>query len=634
MKRIICGLLAALLLGSLMAGGKLRATSPFEAAAFADFHLYLPTILQHSALPEPRELALVGNLGGTASAIDVIDQTMYVAVGREMLIFDVTDEQAPRLIGRTGWLGDFIADIDVRGPYAYVACGPTGIRILDVTDPTTPRQVAIYDTPGEASSLYFVDNLAYLADMLGGLRILDVSAPTHPVELGSYTGLRDAADVVVVDGLAYLADNDTGLWIVTVANPQAPKLVTHVWEQDDANGIAVAGHYVYLVDGDWDLGIYDVRDPEKPEAVGFISVGGASDVDVVGLYAYVSGRSFQVIDVSTPSQPKRVGRYDTGSLSTKIIGARAYLATSVPGPTILDLTDPTTPTLVGSRAFPNRTFEVWADGSMAYVNDGDTGLHLVDVTQPARPVEVANYPQWHANDMRIVGGLAYLTDGEGLRILDVTDARNVHEVGFYNAPVYSRGVWVEAHYAYVADERAGLRIVDVGDPTAPREVGAFALPNPETRSFNAVKVVGSYAYLTGNGFWVIDVSDPTAPRQAGSYGVYSDVIDVQGNRAYLQAGNAGLRILDVSNPAAPTLLTTYAMLGVTEGIQVVGRYAYLANYSAGLRVVDVADPNRLREVAYHDTPSPGDVWGVDVHDGLVYLAAETNGLLVVEDVGP
>ncbi|MCW5881982.1 MAG: hypothetical protein KIS91_13700, partial [Anaerolineae bacterium] len=386
---------ALTLLASLALLGVL-AISSRAAEPPANTQLYLPLVMQRSALPEPRELPLVGNLGGTASAIDVVDQTMYVAVGREMLVFDVTDEKTPRLIGRTGWLGDFVADIDVRGPYAYVACGTTGIRIFDVSDPTTPRQVAVYATPGAASSLYFVGNLAYVADMGGGLRVLDVASPTHPVERGSYTGLRDASDVVVVDGLAYLADNDTGLWIVNVANPEAPKLVAHQWDQDDAIGIAVGGHYVYLVDGDWDLGIYDVRDPEKPEAVGFIYVGGASDVDVVGSYVYVPGRSFQVIDVSTPSQPKRVGRYETGSLSTKIIGERAYLATSVPGPTILDLADPTTPALVGNRTFPNYAFEVQVVGTTAYVNDADTGLHVVDVRQPARPAEVANYPQWHA----------------------------------------------------------------------------------------------------------------------------------------------------------------------------------------------------------------------------------------------
>ncbi len=596
--------------------------------------LYLPLVMQRSHLPPPDELQRVGQFGGGASAVAVNGSLAYVALGPQLVVFDVADPAAPHPVGDPLWLGyDRVSDIVVAGQYAYLAGGPTGIHILDLATPSAPRAVAIYDTPGLASAIDIVGSLAYVADYQGGLRILDLTQPTAPVEVGHY----DADnlyfnDVAVVGRYAYIADQNSGLWILDVSTPAAPTRVSHLEAQSDAVALTVVGHYVYIVDDDYGLGIIDVSDPTQPEQVGGVRLNTSVDVDIVGHYALVAGSRLRVVDITDPTNPTRVATYETGATMTQVMGDKAYLA-SYAGFQILNVSEPSSPALIGASTSPSSPTRIWVSGATAYLAGDGRGLHVVDVARSERAMEVANYPQWSPNDMMIVGHLAYITDGEGLRILDVTDARHVHEVGFYKAPVYSEGVWVEGHYAYVADGQAGLRIVDVTNPAAPREVGAFALPNPETRSFNAVKVVGSYAYLTGNGFWVIDVSDPTASRQVGFYGVYSNVVDVQGNRAYLQANPAGLRILDVSNPAAPTLLATYVMSDSTADLQVVGRYAYLANYDQGLRVVDVADPNRVREVAYYDPPSPADVRGVDVQDGLVYLAAETNGLLVVRAMG-
>jgi hypothetical protein len=35
-----------------------------------------------------------------------------------------------------------------RGPYAYVADGSEGLRVIDVSNPSSPREVGFYDTPG------------------------------------------------------------------------------------------------------------------------------------------------------------------------------------------------------------------------------------------------------------------------------------------------------------------------------------------------------------------------------------------------------------------------------------------------------------------------------------------------------
>jgi hypothetical protein len=60
-----------------------------------------------------------------------------------------------------------------------------------------------------------------------------------------------------------------------------------------------------------------------------------------------------------------------------------------------------------------------------------------------------------------------------------------------------------------------------------------------------------------------------------------------------------LQILDVANPAAPTLLGSYDTPGYAHGVHVVGTTAYVADRHSGLQIVRV-----LFENADDPTPTP------------------------------
>ena len=114
----------------------------------------------------------------------------------------------------------------------------------------------------------------------------------------------------------------------------------------------------------------------------------------------------------------------------------------------------------------------------------------------------------------------------------------------------------------------------------------------------------------------------------------------------------GLRILDLSNPAAPTSVGTYRSpgslvfpppdLGIyTVGHTVVkGSLVYAAWNADGLRVIDISNPATPREVASFvppDTPDPtgflpakARVVGVETIPGYVVISDENSGLYVLE----
>jgi Ca2+-binding RTX toxin-like protein len=66
-------------------------------------------------------------------------------------------------------------------------------------------------------------------------------------------------------------------------------------------------------------------------------------------------------------------------------------------------------------------------------------------------------------------------------------------------------------------------------------------------------------------------------------------VQVVGNYAYVADYYSGLQIIDISNPAAPTLKGNYDTSGGALDVQVVGNYAYVADGGDGLQILDVSD---------------------------------------------
>jgi hypothetical protein len=135
-------------------------------------------------------------------------------------------------------------------------------------------------------------------------------------------------------------------------------------------------------------------------------------------------------------------------------GSPAYVGEG-PRPTVLDLSDQAAPMPDGVRG-------VAVGGGMAYVADLPGGLRLVDVSDPAQPVERGRVVTTReARDVAVADAYAC-----GLRVVDVLDPDHPAEVGACDTVGCASGVAVDGVYAYVADGGQELRLVDVSDPAA------------------------------------------------------------------------------------------------------------------------------------------------------------------------
>jgi hypothetical protein len=189
-------------------------------------------------------------------------------------------------------------------------------------------------------------------------------------------------------------------------------------------------------------------------------------------------------------------------------------------------------------------------------------------------------------------------------------------------------------FAYLADGRAGLRVIDVSDATRPQEVGKVETPGIAwdvafSGGLSYVAESDTVSYTTSR-LRVIDVSNPQQPRQVGVIGIpgWAFGVTVIEPLAYVADLINGLRIIDVRDPTRLDELAVFYMMPMNTNaaafaVEVVGGTAYVA--TAPMRAIDVSDPRHLREIGSVTSPLvPEKLATVADH---IYAAAGFAGLL-------
>ncbi len=283
-------------------------------------------------------------------------------------------------------------------------------------------------------------------------------------------------------------------------------------------------------------------------------------------------------------------------------------------------------------------------GNTAYLTDS-TGLHLLDVANPAAPAEIGFYPAENAAGLVVEGAVAYLMSGGNLHQVDISRPAQPLRLGLYPLPGNPVYLAVAGQTVYCGVGQDGLLILDVSLPAATRELGRLA------GDTGKVAVLGQTVYAVDrvDTLRIFDVSNPAQPHLLGAFSpgdVITDMAvapspaDPSTPLAYLGTMGQGVRLVDVSNPAGPREIGAYLSKGSVFSLTLAGNRLYVANGwgASGLSVVDISNPAAPVEVGF--IPAAQQQWDslMDVAAGPVpggvnvYLANRFEGLLVYPDV--
>lgn len=287
------------------------------------------------------------NLSGFTGGSYVAAEGRYAYVSNSALaVVDVSNPAAPVEVGR---LAQSVGAIAVRGRYVYTASA----LVIDVADPTAPVVVGRWNGGG-GWRVTVAGNLVYVAESTA-LTIVDVSNPTAPIVVGSVALPSQALDVAIsepastacsTDTFAYLASYDGKLRLVNVTNPAAARIVGELdLAWGEGHGVATSGSYVYATS--WP------RDDQGDAMTG----------------------KLHVVDVSNPAAPRLVTSKPQKKASSHLVlsGGYAYIDEQAVGmnktycdTAVVDVRDPAAPVEVARNA-TTRAIDVAVSGSYVFV---------------------------------------------------------------------------------------------------------------------------------------------------------------------------------------------------------------------------------------------------------------------------
>jgi hypothetical protein len=278
------------------------------------------------------------------------------------------------------------------------------------------------------------------------------------------------------------------------------------------------------------------------------------------------------------------------------------------------------------------------------------GFAVYDVTKPSRPrlMSIVNTRPAHGSHelwLEAAGGRAFVytalsrsehhTTPDGVtpgkpdfRIFEVTNPRTptlVGQWGIWNNLgrhpandefVHSVRTNANATRAYVSYWDFGTAILDISDPARTRLIGHTVLL-PDSHAHTAALAHGDRVLV-----------------ETPEYGHFFNM-----------RGPGYPRFWDISNPANPVLLSTFAPPGTEASTvhdpSVLGNRAYFSWYDHGVWVLDISEPRTPVELAHFVPPAKVDlentacptcpfVWGVSAHRDYLLASDMNSGLWVLK----
>ena len=310
--------------------------------------------------------------------------------------------------------------------------------------------------------------------------------------------------------LAFAATDDISANAASCTPAKAGELVL----TSPATDVALTGTTIYTIGGQQNLGAVtvdflaiDASNRAAPAIRGFLGFAGSGapqSIEIDGNYAYTAtDRGLTIMDIVNRTSPSHVTRIDLPNVNSqqlRVLNGRAYVTgTTFPGPSrlyVVDVTNPASPTILGNYPEDFQNFyDVDAAGTTAYVATHlpAGNLLIIDATNPATMTKVGTFTEPGTNRISNVAvrGNLLIAIGETddfkdhLLVLDITNRtapRRLAKIDLATggaqdiAIVDDRAIILDSGALFAPNGR--LLFFDISKPEQITQVAAFTLTSP------------------------------------------------------------------------------------------------------------------------------------------------------------
>ena len=312
--------------------------------------------------------------------------------------------------------------IYIYGSYIFLNESNEGIHIIDNTNPSSPKNIAFVNIPGNID-LAVKGNILY-ADSYGDLVAFDISNP-----------LNVTAKKFVNNAFPYRNMYYAFYGNAVTANPDSIRVITGWKTRDTIVNCPSSGGV--LLNDNMALASSSAGGYSTQKAASGGQGGSMARFTLMNDYLYtVSYRELFSFDVSTPQDPKYISKsvIDNQVIETIYPFKNKLFIGSNTGMYIYDVSTPGNPVKQGQFTHVRSCDPVIADDNRAWVTlrTGTTcagttnALEVVDITDVTKPSLVKAYNLTNPFGLSKEGNVLFICDGkDGLKVYNSADANDI-----------------------------------------------------------------------------------------------------------------------------------------------------------------------------------------------------------------
>ncbi len=428
------------------------------------------------------------------SDIIIRNNIAYIASYFNLYIYDISDIQAPQLLGTLGSKFDGIC-INDSLLYGVKSGCPNSLSVISVSNPENPVVIGggINLSIGSYADIEFSDFYLYIVNSRD-LWSIDVHDPVNPVVVDTLKDVQSANGIYIQDDIAFISHLTSGVRVVDISDPYTLSTLGYFDTPGGCWQAVPKDNTVYVADSYSGLQIFDIADNSNSYMVSTLqtsymakAIGARDDFAYIAKYGYYG---LDVIDISDVNEPLLTGSY-FGQIgradNISILNNHLCLSREYPQPKVLfiDISIPSNPTLLNQvdliYSTLNGPIAVFQTTSYAFVGTADT-LNIFDISDFSNPVLVAKYTTTdQITDIVVEGYTCYVSVGEnGIEIIDLESISSPQFIGSYDTPGNAVKMTLQSDKLIVADGNGGIQILDVSNPLSPQLLESIKPHNNST----------------------------------------------------------------------------------------------------------------------------------------------------------
>ncbi len=293
-----------------------------------------------------------------------------------------------------------IDEIKIVNNLAFASNGPEGLRVLDISNPGDPEEIAVVDV-FNCTCVTADERYIYTVDYPAGFHIYDYSDLDNIDEVGFLEEMYGTT-IEIENDLVFLFRDLEGIQIIDVSDRENPQFIYFLYTENRRGNFKVKEGIVYDCWGSWgsNVTIYDVHDLNNISIRG-VYVGNCDPIgiDAIDDIIYVtcrnmwidgvrqSGIGLKIFDISDPEQPQELGTfirylpydYIAGGI-IEVRGNYAYIASFYGGLRVIDVSDPENPVEAGYYVTPGEALDVDVrdDGLIGVADKTNLGFYTFE----------------------------------------------------------------------------------------------------------------------------------------------------------------------------------------------------------------------------------------------------------------